>query len=270
MILRGNFSSKALHMSTNIQVLIPDQGSEPFRVVYLLHGLHGDQGTWLDYSMLPFYAKEYNAVFVMPEVGRSFYLNLRYGRRYFDYVSDELPGVCRKVFNISSKREDTAAMGCSMGGYGALRLALDKPDLFGFCGAISPACLYFKPMLDGLRTDPDPYLKTGQEAHEVYADFKCAYGESLEYRRDYDIVELVKDFPAGKPKPKIYVTCGTEDNLRKESLSFRDVMKNTGFDYTYEEWAGAHDWYFFNDALKKTLEFWFSGTLYSPSRIPVK
>jgi len=243
-------------MSTNIQMYIPDHGTGPYRVVYLLHGLHGDQGTWLDYSMLSFYAKEYNAVFVMPEVGRSFYLNLKYGRRYFDYISEELPALTGKIFNISSKREDTAAMGCSMGGYGALSLVLKRPEKFGFCGAISPACLYFKPMLDGLRENPGHYLKSGQEALEVYADFKNAYGESLEYIRDYDIPEMVKDFPADRPKPKIYVTCGTEDKLREENLKFAEQMKNSPFDYTYEEWTGAHDWYFFDSALKKTLEFW--------------
>lgn len=31
-------------------------------------------------------------------------------------------------------------------------------------------------------------------------------------------------------------------------------MKKLDFDFTYEEWAGDHDWYFFNEALKKALE----------------
>ena len=257
MILRGNFSSNTLHMSTNIQMFVPDNRSGPYRVVYLLHGLHGDQGTWLDNTMLPVYAKEYNAVFVMPEVGRSFYLNLKYGRRYFDYVSNELPAVIGRILNISSKREDTAVMGCSMGGYGALMVALDRPELFGFCGGISTACLYFKPMLEALKKDPEPYLKTGAEAHEVFKDFKRVYGEGLEYRRDYDILELVKDFPADKPKPRIYATCGTEDKLRQDNLNLAEEMKNLSFDFTYEEWPGEHDWYFFNEALKKTLKVWY-------------
>ena len=264
MILRGNFPSETLHMSTNIQVLIPDKVSGPYRVVYLLHGLHGDQGTWLDYTMLPYYAKEYNAVFVMPEAGRSFYLNLKYGRKYFDFVSKELPELSRRIFNISASRQDSAAMGCSMGGYGALKMALSMPDQFGFCGAISPACLYFKPMLDGLRKDPEPYRETGPEAEEILTDFYTAFGDGLEYSKDFDLPELVKDFSDGKsgmqskPWPKIYVSCGTEDNLRKDNLSFAAEMKNTDFDFTYEEWAGGHDWYFFNAALKKTLDFWYS------------
>ena len=89
-------------------------------------------------------------------------------------------------------------------------------------------------------------------------DLLATYGDGLEYRSDYDIVELVRNFPSAMPKPGIYVSCGTEDSLRKENLLFRDEMKKTDFDFTYEEWAGDHDWYFFNDALKKTLDFWYS------------
>ena len=256
MILRGNYNSEVLHMSVNIQVYIPDQGKEPFHVVYLLHGLHGDQGTWLDNTVLPLYAKKYNAIFVMPEAGRSFYTNQKYGRKYYDFVSDEVPRVCRKIFNISARREDTAVMGCSMGGYGALKLALTRPDQFSFCGAIAPACLYFEHILDELRKDPGPWLDTGPEAHEILTDLFSIYGDGLKYQKEYDVVQLARNFPADMPRPKIYVTCGTEDDLRDDNLAFRDEMKNTAFDYTYEEWAGGHDWYFFSEALKKTLEIW--------------
>jgi S-formylglutathione hydrolase FrmB len=246
-------------MNADIQFLLPDAspGGGPYRIVYLLHGLHGNQGSWLDNSMLPFYAKKYNAIFAMPDAGRSFYTDQKYGRKYFSYISEELPGVCRKFFNISPRREDTAVIGYSMGGYGAFRLALAKPEQIGFCGAIAPACLYFKPILDGLRTDSQSYLKTGPEAAEIFADFSCIYGDGLEYRPDYDVSVLIKNFPAGTPRPKIYMCCGTGDNLRKENLLFREQMTNTGFDYTYEEWAGDHDWNFFNTALQKTLSFWY-------------
>jgi len=256
MILRGNFTSEVLSMSTNIQFFIPEKTKEPFRVVYLLHGLHGDQATWLDNTMIPIYGKKYNIVFVMPEAGRSFYLNLKYGRKYYDYVSDELPRICRKVLNISHKREDTAIMGCSMGGYGALYISLTKPEYFGFCGAIAPACIYFKPMLENARTNPDSFIKSGKEGEEILTDLRITYGDGLEYRKEYDIVELVKEFPTSKPKPKFFTTCGTEDDLRNDNLRFTEEMKNTDFDYSYEEWTGGHEWYFFSEALNKTLDFW--------------
>jgi S-formylglutathione hydrolase FrmB len=256
MILRGNFSSEILHGNTGISVLIPDKCEGPFRLVYLLHGLHGDHNTWLDNTMLPIFAKKYNVVFVMPQVNRSFYANLKYGRRYFDYISEELPRVTRNNFNVSAKREDTAIMGCSMGGYGALWFAISFPDQYGFCGAISPACLDVKKVLDALRKDYEKYINTGLEAKEILTDLYAIYGEGLEYRADYDVAHLVKNFPADKPMPKIYATCGIEDDLRNENLIFKDEMKNTTFDFTYEEWPGGHDWVFFNEALRKTLEVW--------------
>jgi len=259
MILRGNFNSETLHMSANLQVMLPDNGASPFRIVYLLHGLHGDQATWLDYTPLPYYAKKYNAIFVMPEAGRSFYSDLKYGRRYYTYISDELPRVCKKFFNFSAQREDTAVMGCSMGGFGSLLLALTRPDQFGFCGPIAPACLSVKAMLKDLRTDPEPWLKTGDEAREIFVDIKSLYGEELQYQEKYDIYELIKNFPADKPKPSIFATCGMEDDLRHESLLLAETVKGRGFDFTYEEWTGGHEWDFFNDALKKTLEFWYRG-----------
>jgi len=257
MILRGDFRSEVLHTTTNIQFLIPEKCEEPKKIIYLLHGLHGNQGSWLDNSMLPYYGKKYDAIFVIPEAGRSFYFDFIHGRNYFTFVSEELPLICRKVFNISLKREDTAVMGYSMGGYGSLLLSLSKPDQYGFCGAISPACLYFKPMLEAIKKDIPAFINKGAREAEILKDLYALYGEGLEYREEGNIPRLAKSFPGDKPKPKIYVTCGTEDGLIKENHKFRDDMKETDFDYTFEEWKGGHDWEFFNSALEKTLAFWY-------------
>jgi S-formylglutathione hydrolase FrmB len=259
MILRGDFLSNALRTTTNIQVFIPDnfKYEGPYRVVYLLHGLHGAQGSWFDYTMLPYYAKDYNAVFVTPEVGRSFYSDLKYGQRYFAYVGGELPQVCKKVFNISAKREDTAVMGCSMGGYGALKLALTYPERYGFCGAVAPACLFIKGILDGIRKDPGA-MKGSEDTEAILMDLYAIYGGDLVPREENDIIDILAKFPAGGEKPKIYAACGTEDELREENLLFKEEIQKAGFDYTYEEWPGGHEWYFFNEALKKALQFWHS------------
>ena len=198
----------------------------------------------------------------MPEAGRSFFYNQKFGRNYYTFVSEELPRITRRIFNISARREDTAVMGCSMGGYGALKLGLTKPDQFSFCGAISPACLFFKPMLDGLRANVDSYRKIGAEEEEIVKDLCVTFGEDMAYQPEGDVSELVKVFPAHMPRPKIYAACGTEDGLLKENHKFRDQIKNTPFDFTYEEWAGGHDWYFFDEALKKTLEFWNNSVNY--------
>ncbi|MDR0877936.1 MAG: esterase family protein [Treponema sp.] len=261
MILRGEVASDVLTMHTGINVLTPDsiKENDPYRVVYLLHGLHGDQNTWLDKTMLPVFANDYNAVFVMPAVGRSFYTDMKYGQKFFTYVSEELPELCRKVFNISGRREDTAVMGCSMGGYGALKCSLSRPEQYGFCGAISSACLYSKEQLDGLRKDPTPWLKHGGSGAEaIYRDFIAIFGEDLRPKPETEITEMVKKIQAGPVKPKIYAVCGTEDSLCAENRRFRADMEKLPFDFTYEEWPGVHDWYFFNDGLKKALGAWYA------------
>lgn len=259
MILRGDFSSDILRTTTTVNFMIPEYFTGPYKIVYLLHGLHANSGTWLNNSMLPYYGKKYNAIFVMPDAGRSFYFNMKYGRSYYSYVSEELPQIVKKVFNVSNRREDTAVIGYSMGGHGALKLALSKPDQYGFCGAISSACIFFRPILNAVRTNDKSFqIYDDYETQEIIKDLYAAYGESLEFKPEVDVAELVKIFPANTPMPKIFTTCGTEDSVLKENRKFSEIMKGTSLDFTYEEWAGDHDWDFFNEALRKTLEFWYS------------
>jgi S-formylglutathione hydrolase FrmB len=260
MVLRGSVYSKALHVQTGINILVPEMpAGEGYKIVYLLHGLHGNQDTWLDKTMLGSYANDFKSIFIMPEVGRTLYANMKYGHNYFTYISEELPEICASVFNISEKREDTAIIGCSMGGYGALKTALSKPESFGFCGAISPACLFLNEHLDGLRKDPGPWLKDGgPEVEAIYRDFLAIFGNDLSCGEGDLIVELAKKTAALPVKPKIYAACGIEDDLRKENLRFKEQIEKLDLDYTYEEWKGIHDWNFFNDALKKSLRIWLS------------
>jgi S-formylglutathione hydrolase FrmB len=114
--------------------------------------------------------------------------------------------------------------------------------------------------LDELRADPDSFREKGAQEAEILMDLYIIYGDDLEYLPENDISALIKKFPSGKPMPAIYAACGTEDDLLEENRKLRDAMKDTAFHFTYEEWPGAHEWYFFNDALKKTLEFWYKGT----------
>ncbi|MDR1218535.1 MAG: acetylesterase [Treponema sp.] len=261
MILQGSIFSETLNMSVGLSVFFPEklQKRNVCRTVYLLHGLHGDNGTWLYNTMLPVIAKNTDSVFIMPEVGRSFYADMKRGYRYFTYVSEELPEICKRNFNISTKREDTAVMGCSMGGYGALKLALSKPDRYGFCGAISPACLFLDELLYKLRKEWERYSQTGREAASIIRDFKAIFGDDFQYDSGDVILELARNAEKAPEKPKIYMACGTDDDLLADNRRFAEEMKRPDFDCMdclYEEWTGAHDWKFFNEALAKALQMW--------------
>lgn len=259
MILRGHVFSQTLEMETGITVLTPGAApaSDAYRVIYLLHGLCGRSGDWLDYTMLPAYAEGSNAVFVMPEVARSFYTDMQYGQRFFTYVTEELPGICRNVFRIASERENTAVIGASMGGYGALKCALSKPEQYGACGAFSSACLYLKETLAVQRAAQERGdLSALQQRFgmQTPTDFQAMFGEDLDWRPDCEPLELAKKAAKGPYRPKFYLACGDKDLFRQDNLRFCCDLRQLGFDSMYEEWNGVHDWTFFNRALKKALD----------------
>lgn len=259
MILRGNVFSKILEMQTGITIVTPNElktdGS--YKVAYLLHGLCGSNGDWADFTMLPVYSDNYDVIFIMPEVARSFYTDMKYGAKFFTYITEELPFICKSFFNISSKREDTMVIGGSMGGYGALKCALSKPEQYGVCGAFSSSCLFLKEGLEIQRYDEntEEFKKTKKIfGEQILNDFKAIFGDNLEWNPDYEILELAKKSNEKPHKPKIYTSCGSQDYFRKDNMRFSNEMKKLDFDFTYEEWNGVHDWYFFNEALKKFLE----------------
>lgn len=97
-------------------------------MLYLLHGLSDNHSCWLRRTAVDRYAEEYGIAVVMPEVQRSFYCDMAHGPAYFTYIADELPQICQRLFRLSDKREDTFIAGNSMGGYGALKAALSRPE----------------------------------------------------------------------------------------------------------------------------------------------
>ena len=76
---------------------------------------------------------------IMPEVQRSFYCDMTNGPRYFTYIVDELPALCQRLFRVSARREDNFVAGLSMGGYGAMKAALSRPERYAAAASFSGA-----------------------------------------------------------------------------------------------------------------------------------
>ncbi len=248
MVLRGSVYSNTLGMETGITVITPnDYGqAKKYKVCYVLHGICGGNGDYANYTQLPLYAYDKDIIFICPEVQRSLYADMKYGYDYFKYVSEELPHLAKLVFNISSEREDTAIIGGSMGGYGALKCALTNPEAYSFCGAFSAGFLYLKDYLPKCRT---------MEKLE-YPDLRFAFGDDLEYKPENDILALAEKADKCKIKPIIYSCCSDKDWLLEDNRNFAKYMEKLSFEFTYEELPGIHDLYFFNDAALRALDKW--------------
>ena len=83
------------------------------------------------------YAADYGVCIVMPCGARSFYMDMKYGMKYFSYITEELQDVISEFLKVSNKREDTYIAGLSMGGYGALKAALKRPEVFCAAAGLS-------------------------------------------------------------------------------------------------------------------------------------
>ena len=56
-------------------------------------------------------------------------------------------------------------------------------------------------------------------------------------------------------RPRIYMACGTEDSLLPSNRLFRDCLLENGFDLTYEEFPGDHNWDFWDMTIQRVLDW---------------
>ena len=145
-----NCFSDILQMSVNLNVILPQRtirhgftGSTPdgkFPVLYLLHGMGDDQTIWQRRTAIERYVEGTPLAVVMPTTHLGFYTDMQHGLPYWSFFSQELPALCRQFFpQLTDRREYTFAAGNSMGGYGAVKLALGMPDQFGKAVSLSGA-----------------------------------------------------------------------------------------------------------------------------------
>ncbi len=267
MILRGMVASKELAMETGLTVIAPDPDADTGPdagmkgapgCCYVLHGIYANHENWAAYSMLPVYARKHNIVFVMPEAARSFYADMRYGQKFFSYVADELPEIVAKTFAVSTAREDTSVMGGSMGGNGALAIALRRPDRYARCGAFGSAALFMKRFMDSLGGGDRAAKLEGIVGPQLAMDFRALLGDSFAVPPELDLPGLAGALASASVRPEFYSACGVDDAMfREENVSFAKLMRSFGYDFVHEELEGGHDWLFFDRAIRRCLEFFF-------------
>lgn len=252
--LTVNCFSDVLGHCISLEVLLPQSaatqigmdsvdGGGRYPVLYLLHGNSDDQTIWMRRTSIERYVSELGIAVVMPFGERSYYSDMKSGRRYWTFLSEELPAICRGFFpRISPRREDTFAAGLSMGGYGAMKLALRRPDRF--CAAAS---------LSGV-LDITAHVKSQLPDNELYWNAIFGSLEALESSDD-NLFVAAKKAAQAKERPLLYACCGTEDFLYQNNLNAIKVFRETGLDLTYEEGPGTHNWVFWDEWIRRALEW---------------
>ncbi|MDD2958641.1 MAG: alpha/beta hydrolase family protein [Lachnospiraceae bacterium] len=256
-----NFFSPVLGFNTDINVLIPTPNSDEilnhkksdyffdgakYQVLYLLHGAYGDYSDWMRLTSIEKYAQNHKLAVVMPSASNSFYQDMFRGSSYLTYLTEELPQFVKALFPISAKRENTFTAGLSMGGYGALRLALTKPEQYAACASLSGA-IDIEGCLERVKngTMGGPFL--WDSIFEASAQIAGT---------DADLFALIKKRKAeGRQLPKVFQSCGTEDFIYPLNILAHQRLLETGIDLTYEEHPGIHDWDYWDTHIQRVLEW---------------
>ncbi|MEM1213752.1 MAG: alpha/beta hydrolase family protein [Planctomycetota bacterium] len=259
-LLHCQFHSRTLGLATAIDVLLPQptdasqiglDGSntntpcQGWPTLYLLHGLSDDHSIWLRRTALERYAAPLGLAIVMPNAHRSFYTDMATGPRYFAFLTEELPALCRSMFRLSDSRADNFVAGLSMGGYGAFKWALTHPDRFAAAASLSGA-------LDMQLHINDPIDRL--DAHELANIFgpPDTFADSPN-----DLFALARKAASQpQPKPKLYQCCGADDFLIQDNHNFNRLAQDLKLDHVYEEHPNhAHTWAYWDQQIQRVLEW---------------
>ena len=248
-----NFFSETLGLLSSVYVLLPQRPlaeaqkkpRKKLRTLYLLHGHSDDHTAWQRFTSIERYAEGFNLVVVMPAVHLSFYNDMAYGGKYWQFIGEEVPALVRDMFPLSSKREDNFVAGLSMGGYGAFKLALTHPDRYAAAASLSGAV----DISEVVRVKKeDPLNKAWiEEMRTVFGDLSKVPGSK------HDLFTLAKKVSKSPVKPRLYQCCGTEDDLYPDNVRFRDAARKLPLDLTYEEGPGEHNWAYWDKMIQNLL-----------------
>ena len=252
-LMHVDFSSSVLGMCVQMDVIIPQKPTGMIGVndavrdgkyptLYLLHGMSDDHTIWQRRTSIERYATEKGIAVVMPCVHLSWYTDMYIGQKYWTYISEELPAICRQFFpNMSDRREDTWAAGLSMGGYGAMKLGLRASDTFSKVVSLS----------GGL----DVVALTERQMISKTPYWESVFGPTEKVKGSFnDLFAAAEELKAsGKKLPDIYMWCGTSDFLYDQNVRMREHLKKLGYNLTYTESPGDHQWKYWDEHIQPAL-----------------
>lgn len=246
-----HWRSDILGKQTTAQVLLPETGTGPFPVFYLLHGLSDDSSLWLRRSRIEWYVRDLPLIVVMPDGYRSFYTKPVAGPDFAQHIGVELPTFIERNFHARSERAARAIGGLSMGGYGALRIGLGYSDRFcsvnSHSGAVGWGNFDYKlgpaapPSLAGRGPE---FLR---ELNQIFGDDPRG--------TDHDLGCQARRALAAGDLPELLIDCGTEDFLIEDNRTFHAELESSKVPHVYREFPGAHTWDYWDTHVQDALAF---------------
>lgn len=226
-----------MHKQIKCVVIKPDaykKKKNHFPVVYLLHGYGGWYSNWITRAPeLKNYADEYQTIIVCPDGNTgSWYFNSPVDStyKYETHLAEEVVSYIDSHYKTIADKNHRAITGLSMGGHGALYLALRHPDIFGAAGSMSG----------------------GVDLNESKNKFEIVkrIGDTLTHAKewhDMTVINLIENYTT--TPVKIIFDCGNKDIFIKGNRSLHQKMLLLNIPHTYTERPGEHNWDYWKGSL---------------------
>ena len=228
-------------MQKNIKCLVtlPDNyqvNGPAYPVLYLLHGWSGNFAGWLSEApQLRAQADLYQMIIVCPDGGYdSWYLDSPVDStvRYDTYITKEVVGFIDYYYNTQKVRTGRAIAGLSMGGHGALTLAIKHIDLFGAAGSMAGGL--------ELRT----FKKNDWRLQKVLGD-PNKHWENWENSSAVSLVPRLKN----RRDLAIMIDCGLDDFFLETNREMHRQLMEIDYPHEYIERPGEHNGAYWSSAV---------------------
>ena len=250
--------SKTCQTDMTFGIYLPPQVLKgyPAPVLYFLSGLHGDGSELIRQTGIQRFAAQWNIIVVFPDTsprgshisdntdefigqGAGFYVDAAEQPwaahyRMYSHISRELPDWVERHFPATQER---SIAGFSMGGHGALSIALKNPGRYAAVSAFAPLC-------------HPTASRGGKQAFAAYL------GKEPEAWQAYDSASLVQTTSRKLP---IFIDQGSIDPLFPDELQpevFVNAARANGFNVQYKVRPGyGHDYFFIASFIDSHIEF---------------
>ena len=252
--------SKILGTKVRYTIYLPHDyeiSNRSYPIVYLLHGYHDNDMSWIQFGESNLIADEGMArreippmIIAMPDAGASWYVN-NHNRsvRYEDFFFQEFIPHIESQYRVRRGKNFRGVAGQSMGGFGTLIYAMRHPDMFAACAALGAA------------------VNTTQQiigmSDTAWARWPTAiYGPASGAERvtphllSYNPIHIAQTADVDKLKGvRMYLDCGDDDYLTIGNAMLHVALSERRIPHEYRVRDGAHNWSYWRSGLLDALKF---------------
>jgi len=233
--------SKAMGKDIKVVVIQPDQPiNKNLPTIYLLHGYSGNYADWVTkVPAIKSLVDQYQITVVCPDGGySSWYWDspLDKNFQYETFVAKELVSYVEGHYPVAKDRKQRGITGLSMGGHGALYLAIKHQDVFSAVGSTAGG------------VDIRPFPNNWDMAAKI-----GEYSENKERWENHTIIEMTHLL---KPNSlAIFLDCGVNDFFHDVNHKLHEKLTYLNIPHRYLSMPGAHNWDYWSTSILYQMAF---------------